>query len=410
MLVLAGLSAVAAGLLSVPLLSQAAGRVKPITDPTQLSRLNFSDLAYVGAFRLPSRSSNGDTFAAGGGPLAFNPVRGSLFAGARSGRVAEITIPEPVKSADIAALPTAEYMQDFVDPADGGMKEIAKDGAGLSGLLVYQGRLFGTGVIYYDAQNTQRLSHFVRPMALADRGASPMRPVWDERRSGFVAGYLALVPPEWQTRLGGPAITGQCCLPIISRTSHGPAAFAFDPDDIERERKVDARPLLYYPGDHATLGPWSGSNPTYGGTTEVAGAALIAGTRTLLFVGRNGTGPYCYGIGTADSSRDRASDGKNGTLCYDPTTADKGQHAYPYRYQMWAYDVSELADVRSGRRDPWEVKPYGVWPFDLPTPDTSTRLLGVAYDAAGRRLFISQRGADRDTYASRALIHVFRLP
>lgn len=400
---------VAAAALSTQVLSQGR-RVTPISDPTQLPRLTFDQLKYAGAFRLPAERVNNDSFTSGGGPLAFNPARNSLFVGARSGRVAEITIPTPVTSAEVAALPFAEYLQAFEDPSDGGIKEIAKDGAMLAGLLVYRNRLYGTGSIYYDAANAQRRSHFARPLTLIERGATPLRAVWDDRRTGYVAGYLALVPPEWQTRLGGPAVTGQCCVPIVSRTSMGPAAFAFDPAAIDDDRTVDARPLVYYPGDHPTLGSWSGSGPVYGATTEVAGLALIAGTRTAVFVGRNGTGPYCYGDGTGDRALDQTTDDKGVKRCYDPTNPYKGPHAYPYRYQMWAYDLGEWAEVRAGRRDPWSVKPYAVWPFELPTPELTVRLLGVAYDAATQRLFVSQLGADRGRYESRAVIHVYQLP
>jgi hypothetical protein len=400
-----------ASALTIPVLTQSPReRVRPITDPTQLPRLSFDRLQYLGAFRLPGDDNSGDTFSYGGGPIAFNPERGSLFAAARSGRVAEITIPAPVQSADVSALTRADFLQPFHDPTEGHIKDVATQGAGLAGLLVHDGRLYGTGLIYYDAQNTQTVSHFSRPMDLAHAGAGPMRRVWQQGRTGFVAGYLASVPPEWQSRLGGPAITGQCCVPIVSRTSWGPAAFAWKPADLADAGEVSAVPLVYYPSDHPTLGPWSGSNPTYGGTIEMGGVALIGGTRTALFVGRNGTGPYCYGIGTSNKSLDQTTTAKGEKLCYDPTTSDKGQHAYPYRYQMWAYDLSEWAEVAAGRRDPWSVKPYAVWPFELPTPEPSVRIIGVAYDAAGRRLFVSQRGADRDTYSSRAVMHIFHIP
>jgi hypothetical protein len=411
LIVLTGLAAIGGGLLSMPLLSQAGSatpRVQPITDPTQLPRLTFDRLQYAGAFRLPS-AANGDTFEYGGSPMAFNDARSSLFIGSRVGKVAEVTIPEPIASTDLHALPVAEYLQGFEEPTEGRIKDVAADGANLSGLLVYRGRLYGTGMIYYDATNAQRVSHFSRPLQLSAKGASPMRPVWQEKRSGYVAGYLALVPPEWQTALGGPAITGQCCVPIVSRTSVGPSAFAWDPIDVDSKESVNAIPLLYYTGEHATLGPWSGSNPTYGATVEVAGVALISGTRTALFVGRNGLGAHCYGDGTSDKSLHEVT--KSGThYCYDPVIPYKGPHAYPYRYQMWAYDLGEWAEVRAGRRDPWSVKPYAVWPFELPTPEPSVRLQGIAYDPAGRRLFIAQRSADKDTYTARPLIHVYRLP
>ena len=408
--ILTAVLAIALGgaLLTIPVFSQGPReRILPISDPTDLPRLTFDRLKYAGAFRLPAGTSNDDTFFSGGGPLAFNGARNSLFVGTLSGRVAEVTIPAPVNSADVASLPFAEFLQAFEDPSEGAIKD---NDAGLSGLLVYRDRLYGTGLIYYDAVNAQRRSHFGRPLALNVRGATPLRTVWDEHRTGFVAGYLAAVPPEWQTRLGGPAITGQCCVAIVTRTSMGPAAFAFDPAAIDLDKTVAARPLLYYPTDQPTLGPWSGSNAVYGATTEVAGVALIAGTRTALFVGRNGMGPYCYGIGTGNRALDQTVDDQGVKQCYDPTSSDKGQHAYPYRYQMWAYDLSEWAEVRAGRREPWSIKPYGVWPFELPTPAGVVHILGVAYDPATKRLFISQRGADQDTYASRALIHIFHLP
>ena len=67
---------------------------------------------------------------------------------------------------------------------------------------------------------------------------------------GLYAGYMAVVPPEWRTLLGGPAITGQGVLSIIGRTSFGPAAFAFDPDGLGRENPVPATPLVYYTMEH----------------------------------------------------------------------------------------------------------------------------------------------------------------
>lgn len=380
----------------------------PIVDPTNLPRLERSDLTYLGAFRLPAAELNGESFSAGGGPIAFNPDRHTLFAGTRRGRVAEVSIPDPIKADTIERLPFAEMVQPFADPTDGHMKDVGDD-ANLAGLLVLGNRLYGTGLIYYDANNTQATSHFGRPVALATPGAGPMVRVGDKGKSGFVAGFMATVPPEWQSRLGGPAITGQCCVPIISRTSWGPAAFAWNPADIARGN-ADAIPLLYYDGDHPTLGPFEGTGAAFGATTVVGGVALIAGTRTALFVGSNGTGPLCYGNGTADRAIVNTVGPDGARYCFDPSSSDKGQHAFPYRYQVWAYDLNDWAAVRAHRSHPWDVTPYGVWTLELPFPEPSTRIAGVAYDADHRRLFVSQRNADRDGFAYRALIHVYQTP
>ena len=399
---------VAGSLLTIPVLSQ--DRIRPVTDPTSLRRLSLEDLKYAGAFRLPSTESNGDSFSFGGAPMAYNPGRNSLFVGTHSGKVAEISIPAPAIGS-IDEFPSADYLQGFADPTEGGIKEIASDGAALSGLLVHRDRLYGTGSIYYDANNSQTLSHFSRPLMLSEKGAGPMRAVGAKGRTGFVAGYLALVPPEWQSKLGGPAITGQCCIPIVSRTSWGPAAFAWEPGDLDKPKgAIEAAPLVYYSSEHPTLGQWEASNPTYGGTTQMGGVALIDGTRTALFFGRTGTGPFCYGDGTGDQALANSTGPGGEKYCYDPSSSDKGQHAYPYRFQIWAYDLNDWAAVRAGRDDPWEVKPYGVWPIELPTPGTATRIGGVAYDPARRALYISQLQADRDGYAYRALIHVFHIP
>ena len=382
-------------------------RVQPITDPTNLRRLAFEDLSYEGAFRLPATESNGDSFSFAAGPLAFNPDGQSLFVGARSRRVAEVSIPQLVNSPEIGALPMASYLQPFADPSDGRLTDIASTGISLSGLLVHDRQLFGSGLIYYDANNTQTQSHFARPLKLGEPSVKKLVRVWQNGKSGFVAGYMASVPPEWQSRLGGPAITGQCCIAIITRSSWGPAAFAFDPAEVTAGKDASAQPLVYYPQDHPTLGPWEGSNPTFGGTMQVGGVALIAGTRTALFIGRNGMGPFCYGNGTKDQALASSRSTGNERYCFDPTNSDKGQHAYPYRYQMWAYDLAELAEVRAGRRDPWSVKPYGVWPFELPISEPGVRIGGVAYDAARQRIFIAQTQGDRDGFAFRPLIHVF---
>jgi hypothetical protein len=404
----AGAVVMAASLTSQP--ARPSGRVTPITDPTNLKRLALGDLSYQGAFRLPADEVDGVSFSFGGYPAAFNPERGSLFIGARGGFIAEVTIPDPVNSGDIAALPFAAFVQRFAEASDGRIKkEIAADGASLSGLLVHDRRLLGTASIYYDANNEQSLSHFSRPLALADSASKFVR-VWQSGKTGFVAGYMAEVPPEWQSRLGGSVVTGQCCLPIISRTSWGPSLFSFDPAEVYAGHNANANPLLYYDAAHPTLGAWEGSNPTYGGSTQVGGVALIGGSRTALFIGRNGTGPFCYGNGTGNQSQvsTRGPDGE--VYCFDPTASDKGQHAYPYRYQAWAYDLAELAEVRAGKRDPWEAKPYAIWPLEFPIAESGVRIGSVAYDRAGRRVFVVQMQADRDGYAYRPLVHVFRVP
>lgn len=385
-------------------------RIEPIraTANPPVGRLRFEDLVYQGAFRLSPDSNDGESFSYGGQALAYNPASDGLFIGSLHSKVAEVSIPAPVKATRADELPVASILQPFRDPTGGRLQDIAADGVNLDGLLVQDGRLYGTGVIYYDASNAQRLSHFGRSLDLSRDEVVQMHQVGDTGRAGLVAGYMATVPPEWRAALGGPALTGQCCIPIISRTSYGPGVFAWNPAELGRGEPLPATPLLYYPQQHATLGPWEGVNDVFGGTTEVAGVAIIGGTTTVLFAGRNGMGPFCYGQGTAEESKAKDNDPNGEKYCYDPTSTDKGQHAFPYRLQFWAYDVNDLAAVRAGKKDPWEVRPYGVWPFELPAiGDPHPRIGALAYDPAHRRVFITQLYGDKDGYSIRPIVHVF---
>ena len=383
------------------------------SDPLALPRLSFSNLTYVGAFRLPRNAEGGDDFSYGGQHLAYNPARNSLFGSSLHNTVAEVTIPTPVNSADINQLPFASYIQPFSDPTEGHLYEIENGGpnpAILAGLLVHGNRLYGTGSIYYDALDDQTLSHFSHSTDLSQPSFAGMAQVWDSGKSGYVGGYMTNLPVEWQSRLGGPALTGQCCIPIASRTSYGPGAFGFDPSGISRNGSVPASPLVYYTQDHTTLGSWEGANPVYGGTTAMGGVAVIAGTRTALFIGRTGTGPFCYGHGVDDQALagTYASDGV--LNCYDPTSRDKGMHAFPYRYQIWAYDLGDFAAVKAGTKQPWDVVPYGVWPFDLPYPEQSAvRIGGVAYDSKQQMLYVAQMRADKDGFSIRPIVHALKV-
>lgn len=382
------------------------------SDPSTLPLIQFADLVYAGAFRLPKEFANGDNFSHGGAPIAFNPGRNSLFVTSRKGNLAEVSIPGLISSGDITKLQFASFVQAFYEPTEGAISQISGD-KNVTGLLVMGERLYGSAAVYYDANNDQRVSHFARSTTLSAPGVDGMKQVWLDNRTGFVSGYMSTVPVEWQPKLGGPAVTGQCCIPIAWRTSWGPSAFAFNPADISTSAKVAASPLVYYSDAHPTLGPWQGNNLVYSASTDLMGVALIAGSRTALYIGRTGTGAFCYGEGLSDAQDPRIGQAVPGapgeTYCYDPTNAAKGQHGYPYHYQIWAYDMNDLAAVKAGTKNPWDVLPYGVWPFTLPYAAAPVRIGGIGYDASRQIIYISQLYADQDTYEYRPIIHALKV-
>ena len=131
-----------------------------------LPKLGSGDLQYIGAFRLPAASANGVDFSFGGQPMAFNPANNSLFVGSYHGSLAEVTIPTPLNSSNVNALPFATFLQPFSDPTEGHLSEISTSGVTHSGLMVYGNRLYGTATIFYDANNTQTVSHYSRSLQL----------------------------------------------------------------------------------------------------------------------------------------------------------------------------------------------------------------------------------------------------
>jgi hypothetical protein len=135
-----------------------------------------------------------------------------------------------------------------------------------------------------------------------------------------------------------------------------------------------------------------------------------AGTRTALYFGRNGVGPFCYGNGTDDISLNFTI-GPDGIplVLTTPTTLEKASMPIPTNYQIWAYDLNDFAAVKAGTKQPWEVVPYDVWPLNLPTPAPSVLLGGVGYDPVSQSIYVSQYKGDPDGYGNRPVIHVLRV-
>jgi hypothetical protein len=363
-----------------------------------------SDLKYQGAFRLPSAAStafpNGLDF--GGAMLAFNPATNSLFMSGYNAGLAEVTIAPPAVSSTLSGLATASVLQPMVDPGEGIATRISATygPTANSDILVYNGRLIGAVLTYYDAAYQQMLSHYTRPLNLSQTGqVQGLYQVgnFGAGNGGRVSGWMAAVPAGWQSALGGPVLVGQCCIPIITRTSWGPSAISFDPASLGSS-PAPVTPLIYYPNDHP-FGPLDATDPTWNGSTVIGGMVLPSGTRSLLYFGKHGLGPFCYGIGGSAPT--------NAALeqCYDLEISDKGMHGYPYVYQVTAYDANDMAAVKSGAKKPWDLRPYAVWQLKFPESVSRTAIGGVAYDPASGRIFVTQLGGD----SARPLVHVFTI-
>jgi hypothetical protein len=356
------------------------------TDPSSLPLIDVSDLRYSGAFALPLGGKEG---------LAFNPANNSLYVVCSKAQVAEVDIPEPIKSTDKGSLNIAAVRQNCADITEGNFNpQNIVNGMILGGLLVDNDRLVGAEWAYYDGEYKQTLSHFYHSKTVSQTGTYRGHYQLNAPHAAYVGGYMAPIPPEWQASLGGKALTGHCCTSIISQQSMGPSAFAFNPDDLGNKDPVPASPLVYYSLSHPTLGGYATSgppNPVYCISTLITGVVFPNGTRSVIFFGSTGLGEPCYGEG-----------GSNGK-CFDPVDPYKGTHAYPYAYYIWMYDVNDFVAVYKKKKKPWDVRPYYHGVLDLPfTPAKSRQQLnGAAFDPATGRIYVSQDDA--------MVVHVYEL-
>lgn len=338
------------------------------------------DLAYLGGFRLPSDTTGGSRFGYGGTAPVFHDANQSLFMVGHDWhqKVAEVTIPELIVSDDIGDLNTADMLQPFREISEGLMFTVDEGTIKVGGLLVDSGDLIGSAYTYYDADGDQVLSHFASDTSITiEEDAIGMFQLGEDG-AGYVSGYMTRIPEEWQDTFGGPVITGQCCIPIISRTSYGPAAFVFDPADLDTGSVTGVTPLVYYPSEHP-LAEWSATDPWFNGTTQITGIVIPPGSRSLLFFGNHGIGEFCYGTGED---------------CDDPVYGSQGSHAYPYVYQVWGYDLYDLLDAKNGLVEPYEVMPYAVWQIDFPVSPGNKQIGGATIDTASGRIFVSQMRVD----------------
>jgi hypothetical protein len=286
------------------------------------------------------------------------------------------------------------YVQAFADPSEGHL--LADHGSPslgvrIGGILFYNNWMYYGSYHYYDSGNLATKSAYHGSPTLATTGTyQGLREVWDGDAfpgnvQGFVSAYMAHIPTAFQTVLGGPALIGGCCIPIVSRTSNCPGLFSFDPEDIRvAAEPINATALMWCAAGHDTWGAWSGATPLWGASATIRGVAMIPNTRTTIFLGTNGIGnpPGTFFYGGVP------------VPCTDTEDPASGNHAWPYRYQYWFVDTSHLAEVKAGTRSPWNVLPYEYGELILPTTARAkTQGLGMMYDEVNKKLYFVQARA-----------------
>jgi len=370
-----------------------------------------SDLAYLGAFRLPSVSGAASSFDYGGNGLAHRPGPGlgSLFTVGHDHQqlVAEVGVVEPVVGV-VSATPIAPLLQPFAD-VTGGVASATVDEPKMGGLAFLadqpgmpNGALHWTFWKWYNVTEQDFAGHGYSGPDLSDATAAG---VW--RLNGYhnqsTAGYLFDPPKGWaDAHLGGRRLlSGQNGITANQTTSWGPAFFAYAPFDETGQAMPVGTPLepialAYYPFDNGAADGrhLSGHHipDRWGGATWVSGRE---GQHGIVVVGRRSLGETRYGVGAPGDC-----------------SVHQGYHGDPYSSRFLFYDPRDLEAVAAGTREPWQVEPIEEWdPSGVIAPTCEGYMPGAAFDVGNGRLYVVQEGADTVTSpgAPQPLIHVFRV-
>src|SRR5260221_3882356 len=221
--------------------------------PSTLPLLQATDLAYTGAFRVPAWAGDANSFDYGGTALAYWPAHNSLLmvGHAQYQRVAELAIPTVRNNVStVGGLDRATYLQPLTDVLAGHIADVGSPSSLIGGLLPTSSALLVSDYIYYDGLGLQNKSHFNTGLNFSALGPVSGPYQVGDTQAGFVSGFITPIPAAWQATLGGTALTGNCCLSIISRTSYGPSVSVFNPGDVGVTSPVAATRVLGYPGAH----------------------------------------------------------------------------------------------------------------------------------------------------------------
>ncbi len=424
------------------------------------------DLQYLGAFRLPGGDDRPETFAYGGNAMTHKPdgdpsgpddgFPGSLFVTGHDrlaygelpdgSQVAEISIPEPVKTDNLAELEQAVFLQSFHNVA--------------AGFFIGLDELPRIGMQYLDTPATGAKIHLAwgqhfqpDPPAPSHAWFDPNLSVPDMQGTWFIGhrslysvnGYLFEIPASWADEHAQGRTLGTGRFRDGGWSGMGPALFAYRPwiDDAGTPASagihLEETTLLLYESSADTDGI-ERSLESYQHPDEWEGGAWITtrnGKTAVLFAGTKGTGgKYWYGYvnraGPEFPCVDGASVGQftvcrlaDGTPCppqdlleCDDHNDYRGWWSSRFNAQFILYDPADLAQVAAGEMMSWEPQPYatvdidetlflnpaGIEPDMLGTGIQRRYRIGpVAYDRNNDLLYVLELFADE----AKPVVHVW---
>ena len=382
--------------------------------PQEFPLLSMEDFQYVGAFRLPARKYGESDLNFSQGPIAFNSDRQSLFivGHAHQQAIAEFAIPELVNSTVLTELNMAgDPIQPFAAILNRASSGNPEGNNRIGGMLYVSGpdgpELLVNAYEYYDAPGDNTVSMLVVRDAdnLAESDVDGYFVV--QGRPGHTAGWMSPIPEQWRSDLGGDFLTGSSSgIPIMSRTSVGPTAFVFNPRDIVGKKSVSTpistTKLLDFSLAHRLhddLSNESRKNDLWNHLSRAVYGIIVPGTRTYATFGHSGGNESGVGYKIVQDNGRR-------TGGYSSFVVKDNYHYF------WLWDVNDLARVRAGEIESYDVRPYEYGIFKTPFEGSTHRLGGGTFDPATGRIYLTAQKADRlqGRYANPPVVMAFKAP
>jgi hypothetical protein len=396
-------------------------------------------LIYLGAFRLPDDSGGlgwdysgqGMTFFPGGDSDGEDDgFPGSLFIVGHDHQlqVAEISIPQPVNSRDLAELNFAATLQPFADLTAGliSMESMEIPVMGIE----YLESLNGGGEAQLHFAIGQHFQEFEPSHGSAALDLSNPNPagLWIfNGYSNYISNdYLFAIPEEWADANGVPFVLASGRFREGVWGGLGPALFAYTPladggIPAQGSTLTDIQPLLLY-GAQVEGAPDLQTDDTmrmdgYGEADHWWGGAWLTSPagNAVIFTGTKAMGNSWYGFA-------------NGVVwAYDcaenpdvdcPEVPDfpydnRGYWAEDFIPAVLFFDPEDLGKVVRGEIAPYEPQPYGLMDLSVYwyAPETDPGIYkrdlagAVAFDQENGLLYIIERLADE----YKSVVHVFQI-
>lgn len=440
----------------------------PPLDPDAV--IQPADIEYLGAFRLPGGEEPPQTFAYGGNAMTFNPdgdpsgaqdsFPGTLFitghdriaygAVPDGDQVAEVSIPVPVNSRNIADLNTADFIQDFANVTAGHFTELEE--------------IPKVGLQYLNRPETGPKIHIawgqhLQPQDIPSHGwfnptlSNPgFQGTWFIGNQDLysVNGYMFEIPAQWADVYTGGRYLATGRMRDGGQGGMGPTIFAYRPwladgTPPPSGARLEEVPLLLYENAYNTeeivrsLNGYQHPDSWEGGawitTASGKGAVLFAGTKSTGtkywygYINPNGPQLACVDAEVTDFPTCRMADGsvcprEDFSGCCDGASgacvSNRGWWTTRFDAEFILYNPADLAKVATGQLEPWQPQPYATIDIDehlyLKPPEWDLVDLGwgdqrrlrigdVSYDRVNGLLYVLELYAD----GAKPIVHVWKV-